>query len=81
MFRDNDTSTLFPQDGNSLAVLFNVTNNETQNQAVSEGLTKFWTAIGPVSPELNDTIIPYVGGFEVSEKLVDDISMVATHRG
>lgn len=65
MFRDSDISTLLPQDGNSLAVLFNVTETQAQNEAISEGLTKFWTDIGPLSPELNDTIIPFVGGFEV----------------
>ncbi|KAG6839251.1 hypothetical protein C0991_004391 [Blastosporella zonata] len=66
MFRDNPTSELHPQDGNALAVLFNVTNEKYQNTAISEGLTNFWTDIGPLSPELNDTIIPFVGGFEVS---------------
>jgi hypothetical protein len=65
MYRDSDTSTLIPQDGNSLAVLFNATNTDAQNQAISKGLMKFWTDIGPISPELNDTIIPFVGGFEV----------------
>ncbi|KAG6911144.1 hypothetical protein DXG01_003884 [Tephrocybe rancida] len=68
MFRDNPTSTLHPQDGNALAVLFNVTNEQVQNAAISEGLTDFWTDIGPLSPELNDTIIPFVGGFEVAYK-------------
>lgn len=66
LFKDNDTSTLHPQDGNSLAVLFNLTNNASQIKAVSDGLTQFWTPIGPLSPELNDTIIPFVGGFEVN---------------
>jgi len=66
MFKDNETTTLHPQDGNSLAILFNVTENDGQIQSISEGLTQFWTDIGPLSPELNDTIIPFVGGFEVT---------------
>ncbi|KAF9462422.1 glycoside hydrolase family 78 protein [Collybia nuda] len=70
MYRDSDISNLNPQDGNSLAVLFNVTNTHAQNQAISEGLTNFWTDIGPVSPELNDTIIPFVGGFEVQAHFI-----------
>ncbi|KAG6869116.1 hypothetical protein C0993_001681 [Termitomyces sp. T159_Od127] len=70
MFRDNPTSTLHPQDGNSLAVLFNVTNRQSQNAAISKGLTNFWTDIGPLSPELNDTIIPFVGGFEVQAHFI-----------
>lgn len=67
LFKDNDMSTLHPQDGNSLAVLFNLTTNASQIQAISEGLTQFWTDLGPLSPELNDTIIPFVSGFEVSQ--------------
>lgn len=65
MYRDNDTTTLHPEDGNSLAVEFNLTTSESQIQAISQGLTKFWTDIGPVTPELADTIIPFVGGFEL----------------
>ncbi|KAF9077676.1 Six-hairpin glycosidase [Rhodocollybia butyracea] len=70
MFRDNETTTLLPQDGNSLAVLFNLTNNGSQIQAISEGLTQFWTDIGPLSPELNDTIIPFIGGFELQAHFI-----------
>ncbi|KAJ3739349.1 glycoside hydrolase family 78 protein [Lentinula detonsa] len=70
LFKDNDVSTLHPQDGNSLAVLFNLTNNVSQIQAVSQGLTQFWTDIGPLSPELNDTIIPFVGGFELQTHFI-----------
>ncbi|KAK0241594.1 glycoside hydrolase family 78 protein [Armillaria nabsnona] len=66
MFRDNENTSLHPQDGNSLAVLYDVTANTSQNVAISEGLTSFWTPIGPVSPELNDIISPFVGGFEVN---------------
>jgi len=70
LFRDNDTSTLHPQDGNSLAVLFNLTNNASQIKSVSDGLTQFWTPIGPLSPELNDTIIPFIGGFELQAHFI-----------
>jgi neutral trehalase len=71
MFRDNDTpNSIHPQDGNSLAILFNLTTSAVQNTAISRGLTQFWTPIGPLSPELNDTIIPFVGGFEVPIILV-----------
>ncbi|EKM80982.1 hypothetical protein AGABI1DRAFT_37827 [Agaricus bisporus var. burnettii JB137-S8] len=70
MFRDNDSSDLLPQDGNAMAVLFNVTQNQEQVKAISKGLTQFWTDIGPLSPELNDTIIPFVGGFEVQAHFI-----------
>ncbi|KAJ7026968.1 hypothetical protein C8F04DRAFT_1190065 [Mycena alexandri] len=63
MFHDNDLpNSIHPQDGNSLAVAFNLTTSAAQNQAISQGLTQFWTPIGPLSPELADTIIPFVGG-------------------
>lgn len=80
MFRDNEASTLFPQDGNSLAVLYNVTETEEQNQAISRGLTQFWTDIGPVSPELDDTIIPFVGGFEVRHIRAERCSLLNEHK-
>ncbi|EKM80757.1 hypothetical protein AGABI1DRAFT_90662 [Agaricus bisporus var. burnettii JB137-S8] len=70
MFRDNDSTDLLPQDGNSLAILFNVTENQDQAKAVSKGLTRFWTDIGPLTPELNDTISPFVGGFEVQAHFI-----------
>ncbi|KAJ7258225.1 glycoside hydrolase family 78 protein [Mycena rebaudengoi] len=71
LYRDNDSPTsIHPQDGNSLAVLFNLTTSARQNKAISKGLTRFWTPIGPLSPELNDTIIPFVGGFEVQAHFI-----------
>ncbi|KAF5357348.1 hypothetical protein D9758_005920 [Tetrapyrgos nigripes] len=70
MYRDNDATGLHPQDGNSLAILFNITETEDQIQSISEGLTAFWTDIGPLSPELNDTIIPFIGGFELQAHFI-----------
>ncbi|KAJ7457382.1 glycoside hydrolase family 78 protein [Mycena latifolia] len=71
LFHDNDAlDSIHPQDGNSLAVLFNLTIWDAQNKAISKGLTQFWTSIGPLSPELNDTIIPFVGGFEVQAHFI-----------
>ncbi|KAG6857688.1 hypothetical protein H0H87_004104 [Tephrocybe sp. NHM501043] len=84
MFRDNPSSALHPQDGNALAVLFNITNKQSQSTAISEGLTNFWTDIGPLSPELNDTIIPFVGGFEVQAHFIagqGERALDLLHRG
>ncbi|KII90218.1 glycoside hydrolase family 78 protein [Plicaturopsis crispa FD-325 SS-3] len=64
LFRDNETTTLSPQDANSLAVLFNLTTPEQAN-SVSEGLEKNWNEFGPVAPELPDTISPFISGFEL----------------
>ncbi|KAK0451160.1 Six-hairpin glycosidase [Desarmillaria tabescens] len=65
MYRDNLTTTLYPQDANSLAVLYNLTLSDDQKVAVSEGLQKNWNDLGPVSPELPDTISPFISGFEL----------------
>ncbi|KAI0312129.1 Six-hairpin glycosidase [Amylostereum chailletii] len=65
MYRDNETSTLVPQDGNSLAVLFNLTTSQAQKESISEGLTKNWVELGAVGPEMPDTVAPYVSGFEI----------------
>ncbi|CAK5275165.1 unnamed protein product [Mycena citricolor] len=47
-FRSNDLPrSIHPQDGNALAVLYNLTTSDAQNKAVSAGLMKFWTPIRP----------------------------------
>ncbi|KAH9919650.1 Six-hairpin glycosidase, partial [Fomitopsis serialis] len=66
MYRDNKTSTLYPQDGNAVAVLFNLTTSADQASRISEGLTQYWNEYGAVSPELPDNVAPFIGGFEVS---------------
>ncbi|KDR78125.1 hypothetical protein GALMADRAFT_94657 [Galerina marginata CBS 339.88] len=65
MYRDNQTTTLCPQDANSFAVLYNLTTSTSQAKRVSDGLQKNWNAIGPVAPELPDTISPFISGFEI----------------
>lgn len=65
LYVDNTTTSLAPQDANSLAVLYNLTDSAEKKVAVSKGLTKNWNALGPVAPELPDTISPFISGFEV----------------
>jgi len=65
MYRDNATTTLCPQDANSMAVLFNLTTSQSQTSSVSEGLTKNWNTLGAVAPELPDTISPFIGSLEL----------------
>ena len=67
MYRDNDTTTLCPQDANSMAVLYNLTTSAEQADSVSKGLTKNCNDLGPVAPELPDTISPFISGLEVSQ--------------
>lgn len=65
MYRDNLTSPLYPQDANSLAVLFNLTASAEQASSISTGLTRYWGEFGSIAPELPDTVAPFIGGFEL----------------
>ncbi|KAI0370991.1 Six-hairpin glycosidase [Pilatotrama ljubarskyi] len=65
MYRDNDTTTFCPQDANSMAVLFNLTTSPERADSVSKGLTRNWNDLGPVAPELPDTISPFISGLEL----------------
>ncbi|KAI1269246.1 alpha-L-rhamnosidase [Xylariaceae sp. FL1019] len=68
LFRDNETeagSQLFPQDGNSLSLFYNLTRSSIQAATISKALTRNWNEIGPVTPELPDTISPFITGIEV----------------
>ncbi|KJA26502.1 glycoside hydrolase family 78 protein [Hypholoma sublateritium FD-334 SS-4] len=65
MYRDNATTTLCPEDANSFAVVFNLTQSEAQKAQISDGLVGNWNDIGPVVPELPDTISPFIAGYEV----------------
>ncbi|KAJ7733701.1 Six-hairpin glycosidase [Mycena metata] len=70
MYRDNVTTTLCPQDANSFAVLFNITETAEQAAEVSRGLEENWNDLGPVAPELPDTISPFISGFELQAHFV-----------
>ncbi|VDB84465.1 unnamed protein product [Peniophora sp. CBMAI 1063] len=65
MYRDNTSTTLAPQDANSMAILFNLTASAEQADSVSAGLEKNWNEYGAVAPELPDTISPFIGGLEL----------------
>ncbi|KAK0454256.1 Six-hairpin glycosidase [Desarmillaria tabescens] len=83
MYRDNLTTMLYPQDANSLDVLYNLTLSDDQKAAVSEGLGNNWNDLGPVCPELPDTISPFISGFELQahfEAGQDDRALDLLHR-
>ena len=65
LYRDNPNSTLYPQDGNSMALLYGLPESPTQSKAISKSLERNWNSIGPVTPELNDTISPFVSSIEL----------------
>ncbi|KAF5026797.1 hypothetical protein F66182_1081 [Fusarium sp. NRRL 66182] len=65
LYRDNTESNLHAQDGNSLALLYNLAETKSQRGAISKGLERNWNSIGPVTPELNDTISPFISSIEL----------------
>ncbi|KAF2661453.1 glycoside hydrolase family 78 protein [Lophiostoma macrostomum CBS 122681] len=65
LYHDNTTTSLHPQDGNALALAFNLTTSTAQASVLSTALIQNWNAIGPVTPELPDTISPFISGIEV----------------
>jgi hypothetical protein len=65
MYRDNETTTLMPQDGNAWAVVANLTANSTQNSRISQSLVERWTPYGAPAPEADDAISPFISGFEL----------------
>ncbi|KAJ0348071.1 hypothetical protein COL922a_014845, partial [Colletotrichum nupharicola] len=66
LFRDNETSTLYPQDGNSWAIRANLSQSSAQTRAVSSNLRARWGPYGAPAPEAGpSTISPFIGGFEL----------------
>lgn len=65
MYRDNETTSLMPQDGNSWAVIANITESQEQSAQISRGLHSRWTPYGAPAPEASSAISPYIGGYEI----------------
>ncbi|KAH7067613.1 Six-hairpin glycosidase-like protein [Paraphoma chrysanthemicola] len=65
MYRDNETTTLNPQDGNSWAVVSNLTTNSSQVERISSNLVRRWTPYGAPALEAADAISPFISGFEL----------------
>lgn len=69
MYRDNERSTIHPQDGNSFAAMMNLTTNSSQLEQISSSLRKRWTKYGAPAPEVASTpqtISPFATGFELA---------------
>jgi hypothetical protein len=66
-------TTLHPQDANSMAVLFGVTApTSNQSQSISTYLPTNWNAIGAVSPELPNNIVPFISSLEIQAHFTAD---------
>lgn len=66
-FKDSPTNkTLYPQDGNSMAIAFGVVAPESkQAKRVSNYLASNWTPIGPECPELPGNVSPFISSIEL----------------
>jgi hypothetical protein len=64
-------TTLYPQDGNALAVWVGLTQSPAQNSRILTYLKRDWTPIGAVTPEWDGGkgIHPFPGGIEVLARL------------
>ena len=67
-YRDNPTSDLHPQDGNSAAVWFGLAPADRAKR-VSAALTTNWNAYGATTPEKNSEIATFPGSLEIQAHL------------
>jgi len=63
-YKDNPSSTLYPQDGNALAVWYGLTSG-SQATAIMTHLRANWNSLGAQAPEFSDNISPFSGSMEL----------------
>ena len=68
MYKDNPTSALYPQDGNSLAVWYGLTDSTAKTRSVIRQLGTRWGAYGPTTPEWGSNVSPFAGGMELNAR-------------
>ncbi len=70
LYRDNETTTLHPQDGNSWAVVSGVADTEEKMTSISAGLAARWGPYGAPAVEAADAVSPFISGFELQMHLL-----------
>nr|8HMM_A Chain A, Bac_rhamnosid6H domain-containing protein [Aspergillus oryzae] len=65
LYKDNETTTLYPQDGNAWAIKANLTLSTNQSSTISSALSSRWGNYGAPAPEAADAVSPFIGGFEI----------------
>ncbi|KAJ5617298.1 hypothetical protein N7537_002412 [Penicillium hordei] len=70
LFRDNETTTLYPQDGNVWAVKSNLTQSLSQIRQISKSLRNRWGKYGAPAPEAGRTVSPFISGFELQAHFI-----------
>jgi hypothetical protein len=75
LYRDNtNANSIYPQDGNSFAVQFNLTASSEQARNITHALSTRWNQYGAVSQELPNTISPFVTSHELYAHFIADQS-------
>ena len=77
MYIDNETTTLMPQDGNSWAIVSNITLNSSQIESISSKLVDRWTPYGAPAVEAADAISPFISGFELQAHFIAENTTAA----
>ncbi|KAK4620007.1 hypothetical protein CLAFUW4_11097 [Fulvia fulva] len=77
LYHDNETTTLQPQDGNSWAVVANLTDSDEKISAISSALRERWGEYGAPAPEADDAVSPFISGFELQAHLLADDTAAA----
>ncbi|MBP8538379.1 alpha-L-rhamnosidase [Streptomyces sp. MK37H] len=82
MYKDNPTSGLYPQDGNSLAVWYGLTDSTAKSRTIVTGLGTRWGTYGPTTPEWGGNVSPFAGGMELNARFTanDDFTALAQIR-
>jgi len=66
LYKDNPTSGLYPQDGNSLAVWYGLTDSAAKSRGIVGQLATRWGIYGPITPEWGGNVSPFAGGMELN---------------
>lgn len=70
LYRDNETTTLHPQDGNVWAIFANLTDSPAKNTAISDALRARWGPYGAPAPEAGPTVSPFISSIELRAHLI-----------
>jgi Bacterial alpha-L-rhamnosidase C-terminal domain len=65
LYKDNETTALYPQDGNVWAIKSNLTTSTNQSATISTALRSRWGKYGAPAPEAGAIISPFISGFEL----------------
>ncbi|KAK1142250.1 hypothetical protein N8T08_007994 [Aspergillus melleus] len=65
LYRDNQTTTLHPQDGNVWAIKANLTNSTFQTRQLTRSLRSRWGKYGAPAPEAGATVSPFISSLEL----------------